>query len=126
MLPPVVPSAAASSSPAFSWAGEPCCSAAVAVTIPPIISTAIAPYRAQPWRRLPTMRPYVNTSPAGIMRMNSSSTKPENAVGFSNGKAELTLKKPPPLVPSCLIAIWEAAGPIARVWLSPVTVLTSW
>ena len=34
-----------------------------------------------------------------------------NGVEFSNGWAELTLKKPPPLVPSCLMAIWLAAGP---------------
>ena len=34
-----------------------------------------------------------------------------SGVGFSNGWAELTLKKPPPLVPSCLMAICEAAGP---------------
>ena len=50
-------------------------------------------------------------SAAGISRMKSISTKFENAVGFSNGNAELTLKNPPPLVPSCLIAICEAAGP---------------
>ena len=37
--------------------------------------------------------------------MSSSSTKFESAVGFSNGIAELTLKKPPPLVPSCLMAL---------------------
>ena len=30
---------------------------------------------------------------------------------FSNGWAELALKKPPPFVPSCLIAIWLATGP---------------
>ena len=47
--------------------------------------------------------------------MKIASTKFENWVGFSNGMVLLTLKKPPPLVPSCLIAIWEAAGPIARV-----------
>ena len=40
-----------------------------------------------------------------------ASTKFESWVPFSNGIAELTLKKPPPLVPSCLIAIWEATGP---------------
>ena len=57
------------------------------------------------------MRPNVNTSAAGIQRMKNIWTKPENAVGFSNGKAELTLKKPPPLVPSCLIEICDAAGP---------------
>ncbi len=32
------------------------------------------------------------------------------ALGFSNGWAELALKMPPPLVPSCLIASWLAAG----------------
>ena len=48
-----------------------------------------------------------------MSRMASSSRKFESGVGFSEGCAELTLKKPPPLVPSCLMAIWEAAGPTA-------------
>jgi hypothetical protein len=44
-------------------------------------------------------------------------------VGFSNGIAELTLKKPPPLVlPSSLIASCEATGPCTRVCSSPVSV----
>ena len=30
-----------------------------------------------------------------------------SGVGFSNGWAELMLKNPPPLVPSCLMAIWR-------------------
>ncbi len=47
--------------------------------------------------------------------IESTWTKLESWVAFSNGIAELTLKKPPPLVPSCLIAIWEAAGPRASV-----------
>ena len=34
-----------------------------------------------------------------------------SGVGFSNGCAALTLKKPPPLVPSCLMASCEATGP---------------
>ena len=46
---------------------------------------------AQPWRRLPTMRPNVAVSPAGIMRMLSMSTKFVNVVLFSNGIAALTL-----------------------------------
>ena len=45
-------------------------------------------------------------------------------VGFSRGWAELTPKKPPPLVPSCLIATWEAAGPSAIVWVPPSRVVT--
>jgi len=46
-------------------------------------------------------------------------------VGFSNGWAEFTPKKPPPLVPSCLMAICAAAGPRAMTCScpsSPVTV----
>ena len=85
--------------------------------------TSIATYSAQPWRRLPTMRPKVAVSAAGISRMNSSSTKFEKLVPFSNGKALLTLKKPPPLVPSCLIATWEATGPRASAPSSPWTVV---
>ena len=54
--------------------------------------------------------------------IESSSTKLVSAFAFSNGIAELTLKKPPPLVPSCLIAICEAAGPIARACSAPSTV----
>ena len=34
-----------------------------------------------------------------------------SGVGFSNGWAVLALKKPPPLVPSCLMASCEATGP---------------
>ena len=33
------------------------------------------------------------------------------AVGFSKGWAELALKKPPPLLPSSLMASWLATGP---------------
>ena len=65
------------------------------------------------------MRPNVAVSAAGMSRMKSISTKFANVVGFSNGIALFTLKKPPPLVPSCLIAICEAAGPSARVWSAP-------
>ncbi len=43
-------------------------------------------------------------------------------MGFSKGWAELTLKKPPPLVPSCLMATCEAAGPSASV----CSVTTAW
>ena len=57
------------------------------------------------------MRPNIEVSPAGITRIASISTKFESHVGFSYGIAELTLKKPPPLVPSILIASWPATGP---------------
>ena len=45
--------------------------------------------------------------------------------GFSNGWAELALKKPPPLVPSCLMASWLATGPSAIDCLAPSTVWAS-
>ncbi len=37
--------------------------------------------------------------------------KLESGVGFSKGCAALALTKPPPLVPSILMAICEAMGP---------------
>ena len=42
-----------------------------------------------------------------------------NGVGFSKGWAEFTPKNPPPLLPSCLIAICDAAGPMGRTWSLP-------
>jgi hypothetical protein len=46
------------------------------------------------------------------------------ALGFSNGCAELALKKPPPLVPRSLIASIEATGPWAITCVAPSRVLT--
>ncbi len=63
-----------------------------------------------------TIAPYVYTIAAGIRMIESSSTKFDNGVGFSNGWAEFALKNPPPFVPSCLIAIWDATGPTAICW----------
>ena len=44
-------------------------------------------------------------------------------VGFSNGWAELMLKNPPPLVPSCLMASMKPTGPRAMVWETPFSEL---
>ena len=52
-------------------------------------------------------------SATGMRRMATISSRLVSGVGFSKGWAEFALKKPPPLVPSCLIASWEATGPIA-------------
>ena len=71
----------------------------------------IAASSAQPCRVSPTISRTCSKAPPGISRIASNSRKLDSGVGFSNGCAELTLKKPPPLVPSCLIAICEAAGP---------------
>jgi hypothetical protein len=50
-----------------------------------------------------------------MTKIESICRKFENGVGFSNGCALLALKKPPPLVPSILIASCEATGPCAIV-----------
>ena len=42
-----------------------------------------------------------------------------SGVGFSNGWALLALKKPPPLVPSILMASCEATGPSAMTCFAP-------
>ena len=57
-----------------------------------------------------------------MTRISNISKKLVRPLGFSNGKAELTLKKPPPLVPSSLIASCEATGPWARIWVPPASV----
>ena len=43
-------------------------------------------------------------------------------LGFSNGWDEFALKNPPPLVPSSLMASWEATGPPWRTWWPPAIV----
>ncbi len=50
-----------------------------------------------------------------MAKMRNIEMKLVSGVGFSNGWALLALKKPPPLVPSCLIASCEATGPSASV-----------
>ena len=55
-----------------------------------------------------------------MISTESISTRLVNPVGFSNGCAEFVLKKPPPLVPSSLIASCEATGPMASWLASPV------
>src|SRR4051794_40459778 len=48
---------------------------------------------------------------------------PVAAFGFSNGCAAFALKKPPPFVPSILMATWLATGPNAIVCSPPSTVV---
>ena len=52
-----------------------------------------------------TAFPKVKHRAAGISSKQSASIKLDSGVAFSYGNAELTPKKPPPLVPSCLMAI---------------------
>jgi len=80
-------------------------------------SSAIATKMAHPCRSSLTIRPKVKQRAAGMSRIASSSSRLLRGVGFSRGWAELTLKNPPPLVPSCLMATCEAAGPTAIAWV---------
>ena len=57
------------------------------------------------------MRPKVRGSEKLITSSRKISNQLVQVVGFSNGCAELALKKPPPLVPSSLMASWLATGP---------------
>ncbi len=57
------------------------------------------------------MRPSVTVSAPGMRKMENICSRLESGVGFSKGCAELALKKPPPLVPSILMASCEATGP---------------
>ena len=41
-------------------------------------------------------------------------------VGFSKVVAELALRNPPPLVPSCLMASMKPIGPRGMVWVTPL------
>ena len=86
--------------------------------------TLAAANKAQPWRVSPTILPNVYISPAGITKIMSICTKLVRGVGFSNGCEELAPKNPPPLVPTILMASWEATGPCAIVCVAPSTVLT--
>ena len=88
-------------------------------------SATIADHTAQPCRWLPVMRPSSQVIADGIAKIVSIDQKLVHGVGFSNGCAALALKKPPPLVPSCLIASWLATGPIAIVCFTPSSVVTS-
>ena len=112
MLPPACSALAAWSTPSAARRGLPACSAATheqrAARRRRRSSRRAAP---SPGGVSPTITPNVKQSAAGISRIASTSRKFESGVGFSNGCAEFTLKKPPPFVPSCLIAICEAAGP---------------
>src|SRR5262245_43935966 len=123
MLPPGLSAEAAMSTPRAAWIGLPRASAQYVVTTPLKNRMNIAAHTAQPCACLLTIHPNVHVSAEEMMRIEYTSRKFVHGVGFSNGCAELTLKKPPPLVPSCLMAIWLAAGPIASVCFAPSSVV---
>ena len=77
-----------------------------------LLESLLAHSSVWPWRFSPTACPKAKQSAAGIKKIASICTILLSAVGFSNGCAEFAPKKPPPLVPSNLIASCEATGPI--------------
>ena len=101
------------STPAASRLGLPLPSNAIAPTDISAQMAIMMANTARPWRRSLTIRPNVNARANGMITMLNISMKLLNGVEFSNGWAELTLKNPPPFVPSCLMAICLAAGPPA-------------
>ena len=60
-----------------------------------------------------------------MIRIAKLVMKSVSGLGFSNGCAELTLKKPPPLVPSALMISWLATGPRAIVCVAHSRVVAS-
>ena len=80
-----------------------------------ISGTRIADHREQEREPLlPGAQHAARTScraPPGSARIARHWSRFESGVGFSSGCAEFALKKPPPFVPSCLIATCEADGP---------------
>ena len=77
----------------------------------------MAANRAQPCFSLPAIRPNVFVRANGISRIRNISSQFVSPFGFSKGWAELALNGPPPLLPSSLIASWDANGPTVMVWL---------
>ena len=74
-------------------------------------STDMAANTAHPCFGECVICPSVTVRPAGIRKIDSICNRFVRAVGFSNGCALFVLKKPPPLVPSILMASCDATGP---------------
>lgn len=108
-----LPSKFGPSTPGAWISGLPAASAEWQTTTPTMNRLPIAARIAQPWRGLPTMRPKTLVRAAPMAKIDTIWIRFDKASGFSNGWAELTLKNPPPLVPSILIASCEATGPTA-------------
>src|SRR3954447_26333178 len=66
----------------------------------------------------PSICPAITIEAIGSMTIAAIARRLLHGVGFSYGWVELGPKKPPPLVPDCLIATSAATGPRAIVWVS--------
>ena len=74
----------------------------------------------------PTILPNVRGSANGITSSRKISNQLLNGFGFSNGCAELALKKPPPLLPISLMTSCEATGPPTIVCWAPASEWIRW
>ena len=72
------------------------------------------------------MIPNMTIEAIGMMMIETTSRRLLHGLGFSNGWAEFGPKKPPPLVPSCLIATRAATGPTAIDLCSPRSSVVAW
>ncbi len=111
MLPADWPKSPTYTAPSAASCGVAAVSAVTTATSATPRSTSTAAMSARPWRRSPTMRPKASTSAKGMSGMAAHWRKFVSGVGFSNADAEFAPLKPPPLVPSCLMATCDAWGP---------------
>src|SRR3954452_23440982 len=65
-----------------------------------------------------SMNPAMTSDDIGRTTIETTASRLPQGVGFSYGWVELGPKKPPPLVPDCLIATSAATGPRAIAWIS--------
>src|SRR5258707_987734 len=65
-----------------------------------------------------SMCPAITIEDIGNTTIENSESMLLHGEGFSNGWVEFGPKKPPPLVPACLIATSAATGPRAMDWAS--------
>ena len=103
MLPPELPAVCAWFAPARVRFGLPARSDPYTADRPMTKMIVIAARMTHPCRVSPANLPTMYASPDGMTRIASVCKKLVIGEGFSNGCAELALKKPPPLVPSSLI-----------------------
>ena len=69
------------------------------------------------------MRPNIHTLAIGTRMIEIIARALVQNVGFSNGCAQFGPKKPPPLVPSCLMVRNAATGPRAITCSAPSSVV---
>ena len=115
MLPPAWPPVISIlTAPPSASCGVPACSLTAMVPVKTTSRISIAAKMALPCLVFLTPMPKVKQQAAGISSRLVISMMLVKALGFSYGWAEFTPKKPPPLVPDCLMATWGAAGPWGR------------